>query len=237
MTFFFPSLVRKAAAFMSEHGRGDLVPKLKHAGYPVRPEFRPAPDGSKTPCSVVSVANWRHVKDPELTADAMSIALENNPDATYSVIGMESDRVARRIIGNAPSVAGRVQSFEHIDNWKIPEFFASAQVFLQCSYKEGIPSVLSEALCCGCSLALAPSPACGAFSDYASNGCGTVAKSRSAHDVADAVSREFEAWRTGARTPSTLADKWNGTRVSSLCDSLIELVSAAKTGTRPAAVN
>ncbi len=215
-TFFFPRLVEEAKRWLTSHGHPDLAERVQWAGYPVRPEFHPVPDGSKVAGSVISVANWRHFKDPELTADAMVIVLRSNPNASYTVIGQKSERVANRILAAVPEAASRIQVFDHIDNWKIPGLLASSQVFLLCSYREGIPSVLSEALCCGCSLALSTGPAVDAFKDYLTFGDGTQACSRRPVDMADAVLHELEAWRNGNR--SNTGGNWEKSLVSTLCN-------------------
>ncbi|MGN0844849.1 MAG: glycosyltransferase [Kiritimatiellia bacterium] len=221
VTLFFPRLVEQAQSYFRNCGRNDLSAKVRWCGYPVRPVFQPKPNGIKKQSSVISIANWRHFKDPELTADAMAIVLKNNPLASYTIIGIQSDRVASRIIATVPEVASRVQAYEHIDNWKLPGFLASMQVFMMCSHKEGIPSVLSEALCCGCSLALAPSPACGAFKDYVANGDGTLAVSRRPRDVANAIQAELEMWNSNRRSADDIAKKWKATTVGELCKELI----------------
>lgn len=223
ITFFFPRLVDQAQDYFRSCGRNDLAKKVRWCGYPVRPEFRPAPKGEKSPASVISIANWRHVKDPELTADAMAVVLQQNPRASYTVIGIQSERVANRLIAAVPEAAPRIHAYEHIDNWKLPGFLASTQVFLLCSHKEGIPSVLSEAFCSGCSLALAPSPACGAFKDYVACGDGTLAASRRPGDVADAIQTELALWDSGKRTADAISAKWEHTTVAALCDELIQL--------------
>lgn len=225
-TFFFDRLVDDAKAYFQAVGRSDLAVKILRSGYPVRSEFRPMAGGGKIAESVVSVANWRHCKDPDLTADAMIVVMRNVPNATYTIIGQRSDRVASRILSAFPEAASRVRVHEHVDNWKIPEFIATAQVFLLCSYKEGVPSVLSEALCCGCSLALAPSPATGAFADYVSSGDGSISPSRDFRDVASTILAEFDLWRNGRRNVDDICNHWNHTRVSSLCDDLLGFLDA-----------
>ena len=217
-TFFFPRLVDEAQRWLKNHNRDDLAEQVRWAGYPVRPEFHPAPGGSKVPGSVISVANWRHFKDPELTADAMAIVLRNDPNAIYTVIGQKSERVSNRILAAIPEAASRVHAFDHIDNCKIPELLASSQVLLLCSRREGIPSVLSEALCCGCSLALSTGLAVGAFKDYLAFGDGTQARSRCPSDMADAVLRELEEWRKRSRNCTD--ENWKRSSVSALCEQM-----------------
>lgn len=221
ITFFFPRLVNQARNYYVKCGRDDLAEKVRWCGYPVRPVFHPEQKGAKTTASVISIANWRHFKDPELTADAMAIVLRENPLATYTIIGMHSERIANRLISVVPEAVSRIRTYEHIDNWKLPELLASSQIFLLCSHREGIPSVLSEALCCGCSLALAPSPACGAFKDYIANGDGTLSASRQPRDVADAIQAELAMWSSGKRTADAIATKWEETTVSALCKKLV----------------
>lgn len=223
-TFFFPRLVEETKKFLRESNRPDLLDRIVWSGYPVRPEFRPPEPGGKQPGSVISIANWRHFKDPELTADATSIVLRNDPQASFTVIGQKSDRVANRILASVPDAAPRLHSFDHVDNWRIPELLARAQVFLLCSYREGIPSVLSEALCCGCSLALSAGPAVGAFRDYLDHEDGTQAASRRPRDMADAVLSELAQWRLNNRNSFDISKRWSGTIVSSLCDELIQFV-------------
>ena len=219
-TFFFPRLVEEARDFFRLMGRTDLARKIEWCGYPVRSQFQPPPHGKKESGSVISIANWRHVKDPELTADAMVIALRKNRQASYLVVGERSDRVADRIRTTAPDIASRIKAFEHVDNRELPGLLAKSQVFLLCSFKEGISSVLSEALCCGCSLALATGPAVGVFQDYLTSGIGTQSSSRSAADMARATLVELEAWRNGMRNALSISQKWDCTHVSSLCSTL-----------------
>lgn len=221
VTLFFPRLVEEAQSYLRSMGRDDLVRKVHWAGYPVRSEFALSPDRRKRPGQVVSVANWRHVKDPELTADAMAIVLRECPDATYTVVGERSYHVAKRILARFPDAESRVRVMEHVDNHQLPEWMAGSEVFLLCSHKEGIPSVLSEALCCGCSLALAPSPAVGAFRDYLRDGDGTLARSRRPRDMANAIRCELDLWKRKQRNADEIAGRWDRTRVTSLCDDLL----------------
>lgn len=220
-TFFFPKLVDEAKSFLNGRGRPDLAAKVRWAGYPVRPEFQPPANGVKRAHSVISVANWRHFKDPELTADAMALVLSKVPDATFTVVGERSDRVADRIAAACPEVASRVRAFAHADNWALPAWLSESQVFLMCSIREGIPSVLSEALCCGCSLALSTGPAVGSFREYLAGGTGSQAVSRSPEDMAAAVLSEFRLWDCGTRNSDALARQGARSHISALCNGLL----------------
>ena len=232
-TFFFPKLVDEAKSFLNGRGRPDLAAKVRWAGYTVRHEFQPPANGVKRAHSVVSVANWRHFKDPELTADAMALVLSEVPDATFTVVGERSDRVADRIASaRRPEVASRVHSFSHADNRTLPTWLSESQVFLLCSIREGIPSVLLEALCCGCSLALSTGPAVGSFREYLAGGTGSQAASRSPEDMAAAVLSEFRLWDCGTRNSDTLARHGNQSHVSALCDDLLSLVRNRQESTR-----
>ena len=225
VTLFFPRLVKKTQSYLESAGRTDLLPKIHWAGYPVRREFAIHPGCCKKSGHVISVANWRHFKDPELTADAMAIVLRERSDATYTVVGERSDRIAHRILARLPGAGSRIRAMDHVDNHRLPELMTDAVVFLLCSHREGIPSVLSEALCCGCSLALAPGAAVGAFRDYLAEGDGTLARSRHPRDMAHAVLRELDAWTDGSRKALDISQKWDKTRVRSLCDDLALMAS------------
>ena len=228
VTFFFPRLVEEAQDFLRQVGRADLSGKVRWAGYPVRPEFVP-PTDAKTSRTVVSVANWRHFKDPELTADAMAIVLRKCPKVTYTIIGQHSQRVASRIVEKNPDSSSQVIAREHIENKMLPSIISQSQVFLLCSYREGVPSVLSEALCCGCSLALSKGPAVGAFRDYLALGDGSQARSRHPQDMAEAILSELDAWASNRRNANMIANKWADTHVSSLCETLLSISCAADT--------
>ena len=229
MTFFFPRLVDEWKAWFHAKGYPHFAEKCKWSGTPVRPSFHPLHEGTKKKASVISIAKWRHFTAPELTAAAMALVLRERPEVSFTIIGTRSDRVSVPLLAAAPETAPRVHVLEYLGNGQLPVFLAENEVFLSCSWREGIPGALSEALCCGCSLALASGPGVESFRDFVSGGDGTQAQERSPRAMADAVERELDLWKSGRRTASTIASKWESTHIGPQCDRLLEWMKASAT--------
>lgn len=200
----------------------DLVDKFIWLGYPVRSEFAEPLDIRRKPGSIISVANWKHAKDLNLHAQALSEVFMKHPTATATLIGEDSAVLQNMILRQTPSSADRIVQISEISNKDLPVHLQSSQVFMLCSFTEGVCSAVIEALCSGCSTALSTGPAVPCFKEFVANDCGTQAKSRSFPDMANAVLNELALWETNARNFDHIRQTWNCTLVPNLCSHICE---------------
>ena len=204
----------------------DLADKIDVMGYPIRKSFGVDPKG-KTSKSVISIANWRHFKDPELTADAMALVLSRDPEVTYTIVGRDSNRVADRLLTQCPNAKNNVRVFAQIPNSELPELLSTQQVFLACSWREGYCVALSEALASGCSLVCTSGAALRGFREHVEKGTGIQAKRRTPEAVARCVLNELSEWEKGTRMAGEISERRiRMERVDYLCDRLVSFANS-----------
>ena len=216
--------VLEETSFLRHFGQENCISKIVKMGYPIRSGFPSGLQG-KTPFSMISIANWKPVKDPELTAKAVASVLRDNPDATYTVIGKNSDDVTSVLQKLVPMAMNRVTTMDQISNKEIVRYLSSAQVFVCTSWTEGYCSACVEALCCGCSMALTSGHNLICFKDFVANGCGTQARTRRVSDMAAAIHHELDVWAKNPSRGIQISDCWKTSLAPVLCDQLLDLHS------------
>lgn len=211
----------EARLWLKSNRLESLGTKLIWLGYPVRDEFAKINDHTcRKPKSIISVANWTHAKDLVLHAKSLAIVLRTNPAAIFTLVGANSNKLYDLIINEFPAAAPRIRRIEEVLNTELPELLQTSNVFMLCSFTEGYCSVVAEALCSGCSVALSTGPAVPCFKEFSANHCGTQARSRRPEDMAEAVLNEIAAWENGLRDPVAIQARWSKTLVSNLCSRL-----------------
>lgn len=212
------SALIEAKKWLESSGRPELEKKVIWLGYPVREIFDTLNSYSiqRKSGAIISVANWKHAKDLNLHARAMAEIFKRNDKATFKIIGANSVDLYKKIIQLMAEAENRIERIDEVSNKDLPRHLQEAQVFMLCSFTEGICSAVLEALCSGCSAALSCGVGVPCFTEFVAEQCGTQAISRNPRDMANAVLNELELWQRGIRDSTHISETWSKTLVSNL---------------------
>lgn len=218
------SALTEAQHYCISHNRSDLATKIIWVGYPVRRTYlEPRPKIARKPASIISIANWKHAKDLGLHAAALAEVFRRHSTARFTLIGNNSSQLLDMIVSTLPSAAGRIEQINEISNQSLPDYLFRSQVFMLCSFSEGICSAVIEALCAGCSAALSTGIGVPCFTEFVADDCGTQANTRSVADMANAVLSELDLWKLKKRDPNHIRQIWSRTLVPNLCEHICEV--------------
>jgi glycosyltransferase involved in cell wall biosynthesis len=215
--------IHEAETWTNHYQYTDLRGKFIWLGYPVRAEFAVPRGVARKAASIISVANWKHPKDLDLHAKALAEVMKIHPGASATLIGADSHVLRNMVERRAPTLASRINQIDEVSNRDLPAHLQTSEVFMLCSFTEGVCSAIIEALCCGCSVALSSGLGVPCFGEFASQDCGTQAISRKPSDMANAVLSELAAWRKQARDPEHIRRTWSRTLVPNLCEHICEV--------------
>lgn len=165
--------------------------------------------------------NWTlPVKGGRLLVDTLSAFLSGNPDYSAVIIGTASDRIAERIQRKAPSAGKRVSFLPRVDSTTIYPYYAESEILFVPSGSEGGPTVAYEALCCGCSVVVAPPLI--QWKTLQESQCGRIAVRRTAKACCAALKQEARDWANGERNAERISAIWSEKcHVSKIFDKLL----------------
>lgn len=215
--------VHEARKWAAYYQFDDIKDKFIWLGYPVRTEFATPRGVNRKPGSIISVANWKHPKDLDLHSKALVKTMQSRTGASATLIGADSSTLLIMILGQDPTLASRIVQINEVSNKELPAHLQASEVFMLCSFTEGVCSAVIEALCSGCSVALSSGLGVPCFEEFASFGCGTQADSRTPSDMADAVLSELSAWESQTRNSERIRRTWSRTLVPNLCEHICEV--------------
>ncbi len=172
---------------------------------------------------VLSVAlDWTlPVKGGSLLIDTLSVFLSRRPDYSALIIGKGSDGIADKIREKAPSVGTRISSLSAMDSTKLVPYYAESEILFVPSGSEGGPTVAYEALCCGCSLIVAPPLI--QWNSLQMLHSGRIAKQRTAASCCAALQAEAADWENGVRDAGRISAVWSEKcHISKIFDKLLQ---------------
>ena len=236
-----PMAMAETAQWFVRNGVPDFAKKLLLAPHPVLESMTFSPDVDRMPHSFISVANWTlKYKDSGLLIETVVQVLRADASATFRIIGKGSGEVRAQILRHNFQNAGeRVSAVEFVHPSEMHLEMQRAQVYVGTSNCESFGISVAEALCCGCSVALAPGigvPSyrwfaegpgeCQTHGGAANDGAvsGSVADCRTSKAMARAVRNEFDRWDAGEFNPVESSTRWAG-----LChtSAVLERIGAA----------
>jgi glycosyltransferase involved in cell wall biosynthesis len=182
---------------------------LKMLGYPIPMHFKA---GRKSPRKLIAVGRWDDlkVKRPRKLIEIIDLLLLLDPKVTVELYGLLPPLMTSWHEGLRPEMRARVTLHGLEPSPAVAEAMSAAQVLLATSLNEGVPLVVLEALCSGCTVTGLDSRYLPALRWAAMEGDATLAKNDEAATYANAVLREFELWESGKRNAAAIAEKWGG---------------------------
>jgi glycosyltransferase involved in cell wall biosynthesis len=209
-------------------GRGYLARKIAVAPHCVDDLFLSGDVPIERPRSVVAIGRWTAPqKNPQLLRAVIRLHLARAGDTRFTVIGPGADTLC----GDLARQTGRIDCHEQVPPDEIRRHLLTARVLLFASRWEGAPISANEALACGCSVVGTPIPA---FVEIARAGpFGAASSSHRASSLHEALQGELDAWETGRRSPTEIAQFWRP-RLSQR-RVMQQSLAAAQLGEEPAA--
>ena len=207
---------KNVSQFLNNEHRHDLAARIGVCPYPVDPAFTHSSVNPSREPLIVAVGRWdSEQKDGVLLAAALTKYCRSGGRCKILIFGASCealDRVQKRFSNVSCQGA---QSPNLIAN-----AMARARSLVLTSRWESGPIVAFEALCSGCTLISTDIPN---MRELVGEGeFGTLAVSRSADAMADAISKEMTFWDGGARNATRIAAQWQPAfRVSLVCEVLL----------------
>jgi len=191
-----PSAESKIRKWLALHGLGSG--NVRFLPHPVAVESLPGVETQSRGKRVIAIGRWK--------------SFQKNPEATLAVAGkflsLRKD-YEFHFIGENPH---SIQPFERmhfhglISRQEIGRIAAESRILLALSRYESFHLGAAEALCCGCSVVMAPGiPTAGWFTGPAS---GTVATTDSQSSYLEALLKEVDQWESGQRDPLAISKHW-----------------------------
>jgi glycosyltransferase involved in cell wall biosynthesis len=188
---------------LNKAGMRDLMPRVVNLPIPI-PHYTTARDMSQKQNLVITAGRLEdNQKDLKLWINVVARFLIVRPDYRAVVIG-NGHRYVQDLLAKYPpgessqfTVIGR-SSPEEIRKWEI-----KSKIFLCTSRGESMHIASAEASCAGCSIVGPITIA--SMQDYTSHQSGTVALSRSAADLLDALCAEASMWDNNKRSPINIS--------------------------------
>lgn len=201
-----PLALERYQKYLAACGAPELGAKLRVIAHPVAEFFRPDPSVPKEP-RLLAVGRWESIfKDTPLMVRTLVQALRRAPEYRATIIGSGAEIVERLLAQHGADVRARIDVRPRLPQSELVVEYRRAQIIVVSSRSESFHIAAASALCCGCSVAgpdTIPSLAW-----FASEEGGTLAGSRSADALADAVVAEITAWRNGWRDPKKISARW-----------------------------
>lgn len=112
--------------------------------------FSSSENHQRDPLRLLFVGRVHHHKGIDLLIDALGTVFKKNQSVFLDVAGPTDSDYAQRIIAGVPeAMRHRIHFLGRVDNTKLPEIYASANVCLLPSRVEAFPIVPLEAMACG----------------------------------------------------------------------------------------
>ena len=124
------------------------------------------------------------------------------------IIGAVTADLQRWHDGLGAEMRERVILRGRVERRRLPEIFASVQVFYSPSAYESFGIAAGEALCSGCSVVAARLVSMGSFEWFTEADCGTLAEEDYIVGHVAALRTELAKWRGGQRKPALISNRW-----------------------------
>jgi glycosyltransferase involved in cell wall biosynthesis len=156
---------------------------------------------------IVAVGRWAaYQKDAPLLMEVLGRVLEARPEWSAALCGTGADYLHRLAKDLPASAQRRVLILGYVERAKLIQLYQESRIMLVTSRYESLHLPAVEALCCGASIV---GPAQITSINYlASASSGTLAISRSATNLADALFAEIAAWENAQRLPAAISAYW-----------------------------
>ncbi len=216
--------VENTKTWLIENLLEQLAEHTVFLGHPVPDEFKYDACSPPKRKQIIAVArDWKNpLKGGNLLGQVLTKTLDKHPDYSAVVVGESSDHVKHAAMNLNPAVIGQIWVEPLLDPLAILPRYHESNILVLASGSEGMPNVVTEAACCGCSIVFTPElKQLAMFSD---NNCGTMARRRNVERMSSALDTEVEAWATGLRDPVSTSKIWSEQlHTSSETDRLISL--------------
>ena len=208
-TFDSPSAMSRCLDTMKFFPWLDVNSEASLVGYPTPDFFSPARREERR-TNVVAIARWdaiRH-KRPHMLMHMSELLLKSHPTVTIEIFGRLIPALEQWHANLDASVASRVSLLGIQPSQKVARAIGTSQVLYCPSAGDGIPLVVIEGLCGGCSVAGLKTLDVPALYWAGSEGDGSLVPDDSVESNTRAVLAELEAWEENRRDPMAISEKW-----------------------------
>ena len=176
---------------------------------PVASHFRYNPLQSKED-RIIAVGRWDDVeqKRPRYLMKSIELFCSQTPSTQIDIFGFIPEFMADWHRSLLREWQKRITLHGIVENHKIADYYQRAKICLCPSMHEGTHIASAEAVCCGCSVVVAPCPSLSAIHWYTSEQSGTTAKKDTPESFAEAISREVALWTDNRRNPTQISEIW-----------------------------
>lgn len=205
--------------------RPDLADRLAVMPHPVLNEFIFDAEFPPKQNKILAVAqNWRNpLKRGRLLGRSLKRFLSGHPEWSALVVGNGSALVAQE----AGGCRERIDVLPAVAPDELLPLYRSAKILIITSGTEGVPLVVMEALCCGCSVVFPPELP--ALAELVEARAATWATRSTPVGIADALFSECRAWEIGLRDPMATARRYgDASHAHPSMKRLVELFAAAR---------
>ena len=187
----------------------DVARRTILLGHPVPDAFRFDNASPRKKRQILAVArDWRNpLKGGALLGEALSRVLNNRPDYAAVVAGEASEELVGRLGAGTHDATSRISTLPLQEAEGMMRQYVESSILALASGSEGMPNVVTEALCCGCSIVFPPELK--QLAMFSNANCGTMARRRAADSIATSILRECDAWEGGERDPVRISETWS----------------------------
>lgn len=236
VVFHSPQAIDAFRRFLRRHhADAELAPRLHVAPFAVSDAFCDTPVLETRDELLVAAGRWSDPqKDSPLLAAALDRLLSHRPSTRVHLYGRDAEPVFGPLAARHPGL--RLLGFQ--PHGTLIDDIRRARAVVFASRWETGPHAATEALALGTPVVGPPIPnllgLAGASAPGQRGPYGTVSANRRPASLADALTRELQAWDDGLRDPRTIAGSWRPRlRVEAVCRRLLgTLESNANPGTR-----
>ncbi len=159
---------------------------------------------------VIAVGRWddEEPKRPRYMMRAIELVCAQNNSLRFDIFGYTPEFMKDWHQNLPPNAKARITLHGVVPNRELSNYYQKAEICLCSSIHEGTHLASAEAVCCGCSVIVAPNPSLAAVHWYASENSGTVSVKDTPESFADAVLKEATEWQYGNRNPRQISDIW-----------------------------
>jgi len=158
---------------------------------------------------VIAVGRWDSLqKRTPLLLNTISLALQKNPEITYSIFGQASPEMETWHRTLPVLQQAKVKLEGTVSNATLAAAYRRAKVMLVSAAYEGCHNASAEAICSGASVVGCRSPFLGAIEWHTSRSSGRLAERATGESLSQALLDELAAWDRGERDPITISKTW-----------------------------
>ncbi len=159
---------------------------------------------------VIAVGRWddEEPKRPRYMMSALKQFTQRVSDVQVDIFGKIPEFMSLWHRQLPEKIRGRITLHGVIPNPKLQEYYQKAKICLCPSIHESTHLVSAEAICCGCSVVVAPCPSLSCIHWYTSARSGTIANADTSECFANAIENEYVFWERGERNPFEISAFW-----------------------------